>query len=68
MSVLEGVAQLAVDLLVGALDAALVVEGALALKAGEALAVVQTGLGRHLLSLKDLNENDNRISGALFDS
>ncbi len=54
MPVLVGVAQLAVELRVRPLRAQLVVQGALALDAAEALAVVHARLGRHLLGLEHL--------------
>ena len=50
------VADLAVDVVVGALDAVEVVELRLALAAREALLVVQTALRVHLLRLEHLRE------------
>ena len=57
VAVLVRVAELAVDVAVGALRAQLVVEGALAHRAREALLVVQPRLGRHLLRLEHLLES-----------
>ena len=54
VSVLVGVAQLAVDLAVWALGAQLVVQSPLAVVAGEAAPVVEPRLGCHFLSLKHL--------------
>lgn len=62
----EGVAELAIELAIRALSAELVVQGPLALDAGEALAMVQSGLGRHLLGFKNLAATPGAALPLLF--
>ena len=56
--VLVGVAELAVDLVVGSFRTELVVQGPLAVVTGETTPVIQPSLGRHLLGLEHLDKKE----------